>query len=137
MMKVFTLAVLLACAAVAGAADKPSACVTARDGRLVCPEPDARCVINRHGDILCSTPGGGIVFDRYGEPVCGPGYCATDRRGDVFCSSASRGAAAVDRFGNAACSVGCVPAKAQTCAKPKAAHAALAAALRGLPPEER
>jgi hypothetical protein len=101
--------------------DKPSACATARDGRLVCPQPDARCVADRYGDIVCSSPGGGIVFNRYGEPVCGPGRCTTDRRGDVFCSSAPRGAAAVDRFGNAACSVECVAAKTQACVKPNPA----------------
>ncbi len=120
-MKFFLPVVLLMCAAFVSAADKASPCATARDGRLVCPQPDARCVADRHGEVTCSTPGGGIVFNRYGEPVCGPGYCTTDRRGDVLCSNAPRGVAAVDRFGNAACSVECVPAKAQACVKPKPA----------------
>lgn len=103
-----------------GAGEK--GCVAGRDGRLVCPEPDARCRADRHGDIVCSSPGGGIEFDRYGEPVCGPGHCTRDIRGDLFCSSAPRGAAATDRFGNAVCAVSCVPAQAQACIRPKASR---------------
>jgi hypothetical protein len=121
MLKTFVWAMLLLATASLSAAGRDRGCVAARDGRLVCPQPDARCVADRYGDIVCSTPGGGIVFDRYGEPVCGPGHCTTDRRGDVFCSSSARGAAAVDRFGNAACAVACQPAKPAACVKPKAA----------------
>ena len=54
---------------------------TLRDGRTLCPKPDARCLNDRYGDVRCSAPGGGIEFDRYGEPVCGPGYCTRDLRG--------------------------------------------------------
>lgn len=96
-------------------------CAQARDGRTICPQPDARCVNDRHGEVVCSTPGGGIVKDRYGETVCGPGYCTTDTHGDVFCSNSPRGAAALDRYGKAACSVACVPASAQMCERPKPA----------------
>jgi len=110
------LALGLAVPAVGGG-DK--GCVTARDGRLVCPEPDARCRTDRRGDIVCSSPGGGIEFDRYREPACGPGHCTRDIRGDLFCSSAPRGAAATDRFGNAVCAVSCVPAQASACVRPK------------------
>lgn len=92
-------------------------CYTVRDGRTVCPKPDSRCLADRYGDIRCSAPGGGVEFDRYGDPVCGPGYCTKDLRGDVFCSSASRGAADVDRHGKAVCAVGCLPARADACVK--------------------
>ena len=121
MMKSFVPTAWLLWAAAASATGHHAGCATARDGRLVCPQPDARCVAIRHGEVMCSTPGGGIVFNRYGEPVCGAGYCITDRRGDVFCSNTARGAAAVDRFGNAVCAVACQPAKTQACVKPKAA----------------
>jgi hypothetical protein len=92
-------------------------CTTTRDGRVVCPKPDSRCVTDDQGEVICSTPGGGIEFDRYGVPVCGPGYCTRDQRGELFCSSVPRGAAATDRSGNAACSVSCVPATPQACIK--------------------
>ncbi|MBX3604329.1 MAG: hypothetical protein KF788_03615 [Piscinibacter sp.] len=92
-------------------------CFTVRDGRTVCPKPDARCLPDRYGDVRCSAPGGGVALDRYGAPVCGPGYCTRDLRGDVFCSSAPRGAADVDRHGKAVCAEGCVPARAEACTK--------------------
>lgn len=92
-------------------------CYTLRDGRTLCPKPDARCLNDRYGDVRCSAPGGGIEFDRYGEPVCGPGYCTRDLRGDVFCSSAARGAADLDRAGQPVCAVGCVKARVDACVK--------------------
>jgi hypothetical protein len=104
---------LLSAAPCARAADET--CTPTRDGRLVCPAPDTKCVADRTGEVICSSPGGGIEFDRYGEPVCGPGYCTKDLRGDLFCSKLQRGAASVDRYGNAACAGSCVPARAQAC----------------------
>lgn len=93
-------------------------CATTHDGRVVCPEPDSRCVTNDQGEVICSTPGGGIEFDLYRVPVCGPGYCARNQHGELFCSSVPRGAAATDRSGNVTCSVSCVPAKPEACIKP-------------------
>jgi hypothetical protein len=115
----FLGALLYAVALQVVAAD--ASCATARDGRTICPQPDAKCVNDRHGEVVCSTPGGGIVKNRYGDTVCGPGYCTTDTHGDVFCSNAPRGAAALDRYGKAACSVACVAASAQMCERPKPA----------------
>jgi hypothetical protein len=94
-------------------------CIPARDGRLVCPQPDSACMSDPDGNVLCSTPGGGIEFDRYGKPACGPGYCTKDQRGDIFCSSAPRGAAATDQNGNAVCAGSCVRAKIEACVRPK------------------
>lgn len=116
---VFLGAMLCAVALQVRAAD--GGCATTRDGRTICPQPDGRCVNDRHGEVVCSTPGGGIVKDRYGDTVCGPGYCITDTNGAVFCSNAPRGAAALDRYGKAACSVACVAATAQMCERPKPA----------------
>lgn len=96
-----------------------SGCAERRDGRLVCPQPDARCMADRFGDILCSTPGGGIMVDRSGVLVCGPGHCTKDRRGEVFCSKSPRGAAATDRYGVATCTDECVAAAATACVMPK------------------
>ena len=115
-------AALALCLSAAGAAAHATqaGCVTTRDGRMVCPEPDSRCLTDRHGEVVCSTPGGGIVLNRYGDPVCGTGHCTTNLRGEIFCSSAARGAVVVDRYGNAACSHACVEARASACVRPKA-----------------
>lgn len=113
----FFAAALLSFTGPASAGD--AHCTTNRSGKMVCPEPDSRCVLNRAGDVVCSAPGGGIEMDRYGEPVCGPGYCTKDRRGDLFCSDAPRGAASRDRYGNAACAGSCVPATAAACVVPQ------------------
>ena len=94
-------------------------CTPNREGTMVCPEPDASCKADRTGEIICSTAGGGIELNRYGDPVCGPGYCAKDLRGDIFCSNQLRGAASVDRYGNAVCAGECVAATPQRCVKPK------------------
>lgn len=94
-------------------------CTPNREGKMVCPEPDASCKADRTGEIICSTAGGGIELNRYGDVVCGPGYCAKDRRGDIFCSNQPRGAAALDRYGNATCAGECVAATPQRCVKPK------------------
>jgi hypothetical protein len=93
-------------------------CLQGRDGKMVCPPPEGRCVTNRNGDVICSGPGGGIELDRYREPLCGPGFCTIDIRGDVFCSSAAKGAASTDSYGVAVCSMGCVRATADQCVKP-------------------
>jgi hypothetical protein len=113
-----SLLLLLLCEVPAQAHDKT--CTANREGKMVCPEPDASCKTDRTGEVVCSTAGGGIELNRYGDPICGPGYCAKDRRGDIFCSNQPRGAAALDRYGNAACAGECVAATPQHCVKPKA-----------------
>lgn len=97
-------------------------CVTGRDGRMVCPPPDGRCATDRYGEVICSPSGGGVTRDRYDNVVCGPGQCVKDTRGDIFCSSAARGSAAVDNYGKAVCSESCVAASAAACVKPRAAN---------------
>ena len=118
--RIFALLCVLVCGSAAWAQMSGSACISMRDGTTVCPKPDSQCKLNRYGDLICSTPGGGIEADRYGDLVCGPGYCVKDQRGEVFCSSAPRGASAVDLYGNASCSVACVPAASSLCVVPKA-----------------
>lgn len=100
-------------------ADERPRCVPDRQGKLVCPPPDGRCLADRYGAVACSTSGGGIAPDRYGELVCGPGYCTKNRRGEVLCSNSPRGAAALDRYGDATCTDECVPARAEACSRPK------------------
>ena len=95
-------------------------CIPARDGHMVCPQPDAMCVVDRQGDVICSTPGGGIKFDRFGVAKCGPGYCSMDRQGNLFCSIAPGGRASMDLFGTPVCSESCVPAQAEACVRPAA-----------------
>ena len=99
-----------------------AACVTARDGSTVCPQADAQCRQNRYGDVICSTPGGGIEINNYGDALCGPGNCVKDSHGEIFCSTQSRGAAALDRYGKAVCSDSCVKAQTASCVVPKAAQ---------------
>ena len=59
-------------------------------------------------------------MDQYGQLVCGPGYCVKDLHGDIYCSSAARGAASVDISGNPVCSDNCMRASTSLCVKPKA-----------------
>jgi hypothetical protein len=44
--------------------------------------------------------------------------CLNDRFGEVRCSSAAKGSAALDRGGDAVCTEGCVAASAQACVTP-------------------
>jgi hypothetical protein len=97
-----------------------SGCVADRGGKIFCGQPDSSCAANRLGEIACTTPGGGMRNDQYGELLCGPGYCVTDQRGNAFCSSRARGAAALDQSGNAVCSGECIPATAEACIRPGA-----------------
>jgi hypothetical protein len=120
--KMRVLLLVLVCGSAAWAQESGTGCVTTRDGSTVCPKPDSQCKVNRYGDVICSTPGGGIEADRYGDLACGPGYCVKDQRGDIFCSSAARGAAAVDRYGNATCSEACVKAASASCVVLKSAR---------------
>jgi hypothetical protein len=117
LIQTILLFLLLLCGVPAQANDRT--CTPNREGKMVCPEPDASCKADRTGEIICSTAGGGIELNRYGDPVCGPGYCAKDLRGDIFCSNQLRGAASVDRYGNAVCAGECVAAMPQRCVKPK------------------
>ncbi|CAN5892863.1 hypothetical protein BH11PSE13_BH11PSE13_41920 [soil metagenome] len=111
---------LSAIAVMAGAQDR--VCTPDRNGRMVCPQPNASCIQDRLGDIVCSTPGGGISLDRYGAAVCGPGACTQDQNGALFCSSAPQGAASTNREGKAVCAVGCVQASASMCVRPTPAN---------------
>ena len=120
LVQTIPLVLLLLCGLPTQANDRT--CTPDREGKMVCPEPDASCKADRTGEIICSTAGGGIELNRYGDPVCGPGYCAKDLRGDIFCSNQARGAASVDRYGNAVCAGECVAAKPEACVKPKPAR---------------
>lgn len=96
---------------------QPQGCVTSRSGETLCPAPDSKCAKDLYGDWHCSPPGGDVTLDRGRTPVCGPGQCVVDLRGDVYCSSSSRGAAALDRYSEASCAGGCVRAQAQACTR--------------------
>ena len=93
-------------------------CVNDRYGSVQCPPPGGTCVKDLAGEVRCSQPDGGIQLDRYKVPVCGPGQCATDIKGEVFCSRVPKGSAALDRYGDAVCTEGCVSASAQACTTP-------------------
>jgi len=93
-------------------------CVNDRYGNVQCPPPGGTCIKDLAGALRCSPPDGGILLDRYKVPVCGPGQCITDIKGEVFCSSVSKGLAALDRYGDAVCTEGCVGAAAQACTTP-------------------
>ncbi|WP_213959487.1 MULTISPECIES: hypothetical protein [unclassified Variovorax] len=97
-------------------------CTPDRDGRMVCPQPNASCLSDRLGDVVCSRPGGGIAVDRYGVAACGPGVCVADAEGVLYCSGSPQGAASVGRDGKAVCTGTCVAASAQACVKPVAAN---------------
>jgi hypothetical protein len=109
---------LLTVASLAAIAQGDTSCKTGSDNRMVCPPPDGTCMVDRTGTVVCSNSGGGIAVDRYGEAVCGPGNCAKDLRGDLYCSDAPRGSAAIDTYGNAACSGSCVRASREACVRP-------------------
>jgi hypothetical protein len=72
--------------------------------------------------VVCSPSGGAIETNLQGELVCGPGFCTKDLRGDFHCSSAARGAASTDRYGEPVCAVSCVRAQAQACVRPVPAN---------------
>jgi len=93
-------------------------CIVDQNGRVICAQADANCAANQRREIVCTTPGGGMMPDQRGEFLCGPGYCVTDQRGDVFCSNQPRGAAMVDQTGNAVCSGSCVPGTKEACVRP-------------------
>jgi len=112
----FAAMVLLAGIRPAGA---QQGCVTDRYGKMQCGPADSRCVKDAFDEVRCSTPGGGIVLNRFREPVCGPGDCVINAVGEALCSSSQRGAAAVDRNGDAVCTDGCVKATAAACISPK------------------
>ena len=93
-------------------------CVSDRYGNVQCPPPGGTCVKDRVGEVRCSPTDGGIQLDRYQVPVCGPGQCVTDTKGEVFCSRVPKGSAALDRYGDAVCTEGCIGAAAQACTTP-------------------
>ena len=93
-------------------------CVSDRYGNVQCPPPGGTCIKDLAGEVRCSPPDGGILLDRYKVPVCGPGQCVTDIKGDVFCSGVPKGSAALNRYGDAVCTEGCVSAAAQACITP-------------------
>jgi hypothetical protein len=93
-------------------------CLSDRYGSVQCPPAGGSCLKDRYGEIWCSPPDGGILFDRYEVAVCGPGQCVIDNRGEVFCSSVPRGSAALNRYGEAMCTEGCVGATARACTQP-------------------
>jgi hypothetical protein len=93
-------------------------CLNDRYGNVQCPPPGGTCVKDLAGEVRCSPADGGILLDRYKVPVCGPGQCITDIKGEVFCSRVPKGSAALDRYGDAVCTEGCVSAAAQACTTP-------------------
>jgi hypothetical protein len=109
------------CALVASSAQAQSVnpnCLSDRYGAVQCPPAGGACLKDRYGEIWCSPPDGGILFDRYEVAVCGPGQCITDNHGEVYCSRVPRGSAALDRYGDATCTEGCVGASARACIPP-------------------
>jgi hypothetical protein len=116
-----TLVAVLAAVGAIGTARSQSVnpgCVNDRYGNVQCPPPGGSCIKDRGGDIQCSPADGGVLLDRYQVPVCGPGQCVTDIKGEVFCSRVAKGSAAVDRYGEAVCTEGCIKAAAQACTTP-------------------
>ena len=93
-------------------------CLNDRYGNVQCPPPGGTCVKDLAGEVRCCPEDGGILLDRYKVPVCGPGQCVTDVKGEVFCSRVPKGSAALDRYGDAVCTEGCVSAAAQACTTP-------------------
>ena len=117
------IAVLAALAAIGTSSSARSqsvspGCVNDRYGNVQCPPPGGTCIKDLAGEVRCSAADGGILLDRYKVPVCGPGQCVTDVKGEVFCSRVPKGSAALDRYGDAVCTEGCVGAAAQACTTP-------------------
>src|SRR6266481_9563589 len=112
------LAALSAAPAVRAQAVTPG-CVSDRSGAPQCPPPGGACVKDLHDEVRCSPPDGGILLDRYRTAVCGPGQCiAAKFTGDIFCSRVPKGYAALNTYGEAVCTEGCVPASAAVCISP-------------------
>jgi hypothetical protein len=88
-------------------------CVNDRHGNVQCPPPGGSCLKDYLDEVRCSPADGGISLDRYRKAVCGPGQCVVDTKGEVFCSRASKGSAALGRYGEAVCTEGCVAALAE------------------------
>lgn len=110
-------AVLTGCAASLGItlAFASSGCVVDRYGATLCPPPRSECVRDSYGDWFCAGPGGGAALDRYMQPACGVGLCIADARGELKCASVADGRAAVDRYGEAVCTQGCMRATRSLC----------------------
>lgn len=110
---------LLAAAHCIHAQPATSGCIADRTGTMQCPPPGGACLLDLHGEVKCSPPDGGILLDRYRQAVCGPGQCITTKlSGENFCSTMARGAAALNQYGEAVCTGGCVSATAQACVTP-------------------
>lgn len=106
----------------AAASAQNQACTRTQDGAVVCGAADSTCIADRRGDIVCSTPGGGILLDMHGTAKCGPGYCARDQEGEIWCSGTPRGGAAADSNGKAHCTDRCVRGTATACVLAKPAR---------------
>jgi hypothetical protein len=113
-----TLLLALAALSVAPVTHSQGGCVQDRYGAVQCGPAGSHCLQDMSGEVKCSPPDGGILLDRYRTPVCGPGRCLTTRHGDVVCSSAPKGSAAVNINGDAVCTDGCVQASANACTIP-------------------
>jgi|SRR5438477_9868198 len=118
LMTVLAVFVAIGAASPARSQSVAPGCVNDRYGNVQCPPPGGSCVKDRYDDIRCSPADGGILLDRYEVPVCGPGQCVTDIKGEVHCSRVAKGSAALDRYGDAVCTDGCVGGAAQTCITP-------------------
>ena len=119
---IFTILVALTALSATSSVRAQSAtpgCVSDRSGTPQCPPPGGGCIKDLHGEVRCSPPDGGILLDRYREAVCGPGQCiAAKFTGEIFCSRAPKGYAALNTYGDAVCTEGCVPASAKACISP-------------------
>ena len=93
-------------------------CMSDRYGNVQCPPPGGSCLNDYLGEVRCSPADGGILLDRYKKAACGPGQCIVDRAGEVLCSRAPKGSAALGRDGEAVCTEGCVRASAEACVVP-------------------
>ncbi len=69
--------------------------------------------------IICAPPQGDLVRNRSGKYVCGPGQCVVNSSsGEVICSAAPGGLAALDSRGEGLCVEGCVAASESLCVTP-------------------
>ena len=78
LIQTISLVLLLLCGVPAQANDRT--CTPNREGKMVCPEPDASCKADRTGEIICSTAGGGIEL----VPIDGPQADAIRQKDGFF-----------------------------------------------------
>ena len=80
---------------------------------MVCGE--GQCATINLARWRSAKAGGGAVRIESGEVKCGIGYCATDKLGNLKCSTKAGGGAATDSYGKVQCLGGCQDASKQLC----------------------